>query len=102
DGARTDVLAFAPTGDAPQPIGSLAGRFFTSRPTREGWLSGWTTTSTGAVNTPAQVAIDLVSRRLVAFPGDLRAEEVTVFGQVVPTLTHDGASTRVRLYALDR
>src|SRR5262249_48531835 len=54
DGARTHVLAFAPTGDAPQPIGSLTGRFFTSRPTREGWLSGWTTTSTGAVNSLAQ------------------------------------------------
>jgi len=102
DGARTHVLTFAPVEAAAQPIGSVSGRFLTSRPTREGWLSGWATTGTGAVSMPAQVAIDLASRRLVAFPRELRAEEVTVAGHIAAMLTHEASSTRVRLYTLDR
>jgi hypothetical protein len=100
DGARTHVFAFAPTGEAPQPIGSLGGRFLTSRPARDGWLSGWTMTSAGAINMSSQVAIDLGARRLVAFPRELRAEEVAVVGQIAGTVTHDASSTRVRLYTL--
>jgi hypothetical protein len=102
DGARTHVLAFTPTGDAPQPIGSLGGRFLSSRPTREGWVSGWAMTGAGALNMTGQMAIDLVSRRLVTVPADLRADEITAAGSVAAILTHDMSSTRVRLYSLDR
>jgi len=73
-----------------------------SRPTREGWISGWTMTSAGAVNLSTQVAIDVVSRRVVAVPDGIRAEEVTAAGAVAAVLTRDASSTRVRLYALDR
>jgi hypothetical protein len=100
DGSRTHVFAFAPAGEAPQPIGSLGGRFLTSRPTREGWLSGWMMTSGGAVSMSSQVAIDLAARRIVAVPREMRAEEITVAGQVAGTVTHDASSTRVRLYSL--
>jgi Zn-dependent protease with chaperone function len=102
DGARTHVFAFAPAADTPDAIGSLAGHFLASMPTREGWVSGWTTTGLGAVNLPGYVALDLVSRRLVAVPGELRAEEVTAAGDVAAIVTHDTSSTRVRLYALAR
>jgi Zn-dependent protease with chaperone function len=102
DGLRTHVLAFAPTGNAPQPIGSLAGRFLISHSPRGGWLSGWTMTTTGTIDLPGQVAIDLVSRRLVTLPPGLRVEEVNAAGDVAATLTHDATSTRVRMYRLDR
>jgi len=102
DGTRTHVLAFAPAADAARPIGSIGGRFMASRPTREGVVSGWMTTSAGAMAMPAHAAIDLVSPRLVTFPADLRADEVTVVGRVGATLTHDASSTRVRFYSLDR
>jgi hypothetical protein len=102
DGARTHVLAMQPAAEAPQPIGSLAGRFLVSRPTREGWISGWTMTSAGALNLSTQVAVDLESRRVVAVPDGIRAEEITAAGGFAAVLTRDAASTRVRLYALDR
>jgi hypothetical protein len=73
-----------------------------SRPTREGVVSGWMTTSAGVMAMPAHAAIDVVSPRLVTFPADLRADEVTVVGRLGATLTHDASSTRVRFYSLDR
>src|SRR5262249_60187039 len=56
DGARTHVLTFAPASDAPQPIGSFAGHFLPARPTREGWVRGWTATNGGMMNMPPTVA----------------------------------------------
>src|SRR5262249_40956852 len=102
DGARTHVLTFAPAWDAAQPIGWFAGHCLPARPTREGWVSGWTTTNAGMMNLPTPVAIDLTSRRLVVFPRELRVEEVTAAGPVAAAVSHDMASTRIRLYSLDR
>jgi len=97
DGASTHLLAIDPTGE-PQPIGSLAGHFVSYRPTRDGWLSGWLTSGRWANST--QLAVDAVSGRAVAIPRDLRADELTVVGQVAGALSHSATFTRVRLFRL--
>jgi hypothetical protein len=102
DGGRTHVLEMSAGDGTPKPIGSLGGRFFTSRSLREGWLTGWTTAGTHAISMPVQVAIDLATPRVVLVPGELRTQEIAVAGQIAGTLTHEGTSTRLRLYVLGR
>jgi len=97
DGTSTHLLAIDP-GGVPQPIGSLRGHFVSYRPTREGWLSGWLTS--GRWMNSTQLAVDAVSARAVAIPRDLRADELTVVGQLAGVLSHSGTSTRVRLYRI--
>jgi len=101
DGTRTHVIALAPASNTLEPIGSLAGRFLMARPARDGWLGGWRTTS-GLLDIPSQVAIDLESRRLLTLPSTIRAEEITAVAGVAATVTHDAAHTRIHLYALER
>lgn len=98
DGASTHLLAIDPAGE-PQPIGSLNGHFVSYRPTRDGWLSGWLTSGRWANST--QLAVDAVSGRAVAIPRALRADELTVVGQVAGALSHSATFTRVRLYRLN-
>jgi hypothetical protein len=97
DGGSTHLLAIDPAGD-PQPIGSLSGHFVSYRPTREGWLSGWLTSGRWVNST--QLAVDAVSGRAVAIPRELRADELTVVGQVAGALSHSATFTRVRLFRL--
>jgi hypothetical protein len=98
DGTRTHLFVLDPAGGMAQPIGSLAGRFVSYRPTREGWLSGWI--NSGWIDS-TQLAVDVVSRRAIGMPRELRAGELTVAGRVAATLTHGASSTHVRLYRLD-
>ncbi|HEY7289534.1 MAG TPA: M48 family metallopeptidase [Vicinamibacterales bacterium] len=102
DGGRTHILEMSANDGTPEPIGSLGGRFFTARPLREGWLTGWTTAGTHAISMPVQVAVEIATPRVVLFPGELGMQEIAVVGQIAGTLTHEGTSTRVRLYALGR
>jgi hypothetical protein len=98
DGSRTHLFVLEPGGSPPQPIGSLGGHFINYRPTREGWLSGWI--DSGWINS-TQIAVDVVGRRAIAIPRELRANEFTVAGRMAATLAHGASSTRVRLYRLD-
>jgi hypothetical protein len=98
DGTRTHLFVLDPAGGMAQPIGSLAVRFVSYRPTREGWLSGWI--NSGWIDS-TQLAVDVVSRRAIGMPRELRAGELTVAGRVAATLTHGASSTHVRLYRLD-
>src|SRR6185436_13093375 len=98
DGTSTHLLTVAPAGDAPQPIGTLAGRFVSYRSGRGGWLSGWVTTGTWIEVT--HLAVDVAGRRALVIPPELRADEFTATGDLAATLWHDAASTHVRLYRL--
>jgi len=100
DGTRTHLLVLDPHGSGPRSIGSLAGHFAGYRPAREGWLTGWTTS--GGWLTPTQLAVDVASGRAIIVPRELGAQEIAVAGRVAGTVQHEGASTRVRLYRVDR
>ena len=98
DGTRTHLFVLEPSDATPRPVGSIAGRFMSHRPTAGGWVSGWLSDDWLS---STQLAIDVHSRRAISLPGELNANELTVWGDIAATLTHGGRSTRVRLYRLD-
>jgi hypothetical protein len=98
DGTRTHLFVLEPSDSTPRPVGSIAGRFLSHRPATGGWVSGWLSDDW---LTSTQLAIDVHSRRAISIPGELNANELTVWGNVAATLTHGGTSTRVRFYRLD-
>jgi len=98
DGTRTHLFVLEPSDATPRPVGSIAGRFMGHRPTAGGWVSGWLSDDWLS---STQLAIDVHSRRAISLPGELNANELTVWGDIAATLTHGGRSTRVRLYRLD-
>jgi Zn-dependent protease with chaperone function len=104
DGARTHLVAVEPSGGEPRAIGSLAGHFVSYRPTRAGWLSGWINSGTwigaSAWTDVGQVAIDAASGRALSVGPGVRADELTVVGNIAGTLARDASSARVRLYRL--
>ena len=97
DGARTHVFVLGPRDAAPQPVGSIGGHFASYRQTTGEWVSGWLNDDW---LTSTQLAIDVQSRRAISIPSELRANELTVWGNVAATLAHLGGSTRVRFYRL--
>jgi Zn-dependent protease with chaperone function len=97
DGTRTHLFVLEPNDATPRPVGSIAGRFMSHRPTTGGWMSGWLNDDW---LTTTQLAIDVHSHRAVSMPEGLHANELTVWGNTAATLTHDGQSTRIRFYRL--
>jgi hypothetical protein len=98
DGARTHVFVLEPGDATPRPVGSIGGHFLSYRPTTGGWVSGWLNDDW---LTSTQLAIDVRSQRAISISRDMGAHELTVWGDVAATLTHDAMSTRIRFYRLD-